>query len=184
MSNSTSKSSKASLLTQVQALMAGTQKHNPNGQFTLGGATYTAAALGQLFKSLADAFAAVDEARASFRAAVSALRGVKTKVAPVMVAYRKLLRTTLGNDPQTLSDYGLEPTKAPKPRSGQQNAAASAKAKATRDARGTKSKKQLLEVHGNVTGIVVTPVTVPAAAPSPSTQPASATPGANSAPKS
>jgi hypothetical protein len=169
-------------LAQVQAIIAGTQKHTPNGSFTLGGVTYTAAALDQLFQSLAEAIAAVNTQQASTKAAVAALKGVKAKVSPIFVAYKRLLQTTYGTDTQTLSDYGLEPRKAPKPRSGEQIAAATAKAKATREARGTTSKKKKLAVKGNVTGITLTPVTTPAAAPS--TQPASATPGAPSAPKS
>ena len=44
MSTNTSKS-KAAALAHVQALIAGTQKHLPNGSFTLGNTTYTAASL-------------------------------------------------------------------------------------------------------------------------------------------
>ena len=182
--NSTSNQSKATLLAQVQALIAGTQKHTPNGSFTLGGVTYTATALGQLLQSLTTAIAAVAAAQASAKAAVSALNGVKAKVGPVIVAYRSLLRTTYGNDPQTLTDYGLTPHKAPAPRSSEELAAAAAKAAATRKARGTTSKKQKLAVTGNVTGVIITPVTTPAAAPSPVAQPASAASSAPSAPKS
>ncbi len=182
MSSSTSKS-KAATLAQVQALLAGTQKHTPNGSFTFGGATYTAAALGQLIESLVAAINAVTAAQTGAKAAVTALDGVKAKVVPVLQGYKRYLRTTYGNDPQTLADYGLQPAKAAKPRSGEQNAAAAAKAKATRIARGTASKKQKLAVKGNVTGVVVTPVTAPEAT-SPSAQPASATPGATPAPKS
>ena len=59
----------------------------------------------------------------------------------------------------------------------QQLAARAAKAKATRLARGTTSKKQKLAVKGNVTGVIVTPVTVPTAAtPVSPAPPASATP--------
>jgi hypothetical protein len=59
-----------------------------------------------------------------------------------------------------------------------QLAARAAKAAATREARGTTSKKQKLAVKGNVTGVTVTPVTAPSAAPSPSAQPASPAPAA------
>jgi hypothetical protein len=182
MSSSSSKSSKAAIVAQVQAFIAGTQKHTPNGQFTLGGTTYTAATLGQLFQSLADAIKAVDEAQASATAAVSAFDGVRAKVVPIMVDYKRLLQTTYGTDTQTLTDYGLEPRKARRPLSSQENAAAAAKAEATRIARGTASKKKKLAIKGNVTGITVTPVTTPEA--SPPVQPASAASSAPSAPKS
>jgi hypothetical protein len=180
MSSSTSKASKATVLAQVQAFIAGTQKHAPNGSFTLGGVVYTAASLEQLFQSLSQAIAAVNAAQASAKAAVSALNGVKAKVGPIIQAYKNLLQTTLGNDPQTLADYDLAPRKVPSPRSSEENAAAKAKAAATRIARGTASKKQKLAVKGNVTGVEVTPVTTSAAPPA---QPAPTAPTAPSATK-
>ena len=63
-----------------------------------------------------------------------------------------------------LADFGLAPRKEPAPKTTEEKAAAAAKAKATRQARGTTSKKQKLTVKGNVTGIIVTPVTAPTAA--------------------
>jgi hypothetical protein len=74
---------------------------------------------------------------------------------------------------QTLADFGLEPPKAPKPRTAEQLAAVKAKAKATRLARGTTSKKQKLAIRGNVTGVDIVPVTEPAAAAKPAVQEAS-----------
>jgi hypothetical protein len=167
--------SKAAVLARVQAFVAGTQKHTPSGSFTLGGVVYTAAALVQLFESLVPAIAAVAAAQASAKAAVTALNGVKAKVGPVLLAYKNFLQTTYGNDPETLTDYGLEPQKAPKPRTTEQLAAAKAKAEATRAARGTTSKKKRLAVTGNVTGVTVTPITAPAPALSPPAQPAPTT---------
>ena len=58
---------------------------------------------------------------------------------------------------------------------GEDQAAAKAKAKATRIARGTRGPKAKKVVKGNVTGVEITPVTAPAAAP----EPATAQPAAN-----
>jgi hypothetical protein len=66
-----------------------------------------------------------------------------------------------GDAADILALFGLEPRKAPAPRTGEENAAAAAKAKATRTARGTASKKQKLAIKGNVTGITVVPTTAP-----------------------
>jgi hypothetical protein len=82
-----------------------------------------------------------------------------------------------GNATDTLALFGLEPRKAPAPRTGTEIAAAAAKAEATRKARGTTSKKQKLAVTGNVTGIQVIPITAPTEA-APSAQLATATPTA------
>ena len=164
MSSSTSKSSKASVLARMQAIIAGTLKHFPNGSFTLGNAPYTTSSLVALFQSLIDAIDALAAAQASAKDAVTAMRGVKAKVAPVYLDYKRFLLATFRTATPALSDFGLEPPKAPKPRSGEQMAAAAAKAEATRKARGTVGKKKKLTVKGDVTGVVVTPVTEPSGA--------------------
>jgi hypothetical protein len=180
MSGTVSKASKAAALARVQAIIAGTQKHFPNGSFTIGNAAFTTASLVQLFQSLADAIAAVNSAQASAKDAVASLRAVRAKVAPVLLEFKRLLLVTFGSATQSLADFGLEPPKARKPLTSGANASAAAKRAATRKARGTASKKQKLAVKGDVTGVVVTPVTShPAASPaSGSAQPAPATPSA------
>jgi hypothetical protein len=57
MSGTTSKT-KAAALAHVLALIAGTTKHFPNGSFTIGSTTYTAASLIQVLQGLADAMLA------------------------------------------------------------------------------------------------------------------------------
>jgi hypothetical protein len=93
-------------------------------------------------------------------------------VDPVIRDLRRFLLASFSTAPQTLAEFGLEPPKARKPRTGAENAAAAAKAEATRKARGTVGSKKKLTIKGNVTGVLVTPVTEPAT-PSPSPQPAS-----------
>ncbi len=159
MSSTISKASKATSLALVQALIAGTKKHFPNGSFTLGNTAYTTASLVELFQSLADAIAASDAAHASAKDAVTASRGAKAKVGPVILAYKRWLLSTFGNATQQLADFGVPPPKARTPRTGEQNAAAAAKRKATRLARGTVGSKKKLAVKGGVTGVVVTPIT-------------------------
>jgi len=91
------------------------------------------------------------------------------------------VRGSFGNQPDVLADFGLEPEKTATPLTVEQKAAAQGKAKATREARGTVGKKAKLKITGNVTGVLVTPVTT--AAP---TQPAVAvgSNGGTSAPAS
>jgi hypothetical protein len=159
MSIITSSPNKATALARVQALMAGTEKHFPNGSFTLGNTTYTTASLVQALKSLEDALAAVDAAQSGARDAVSALRATEATLAPLLRDYRSFLRATFSTAASQLADFGLPPIKARKPLSSEERATATAKMRATRVARGTRSKKQKLAVKGNVTGVVVTPVT-------------------------
>jgi hypothetical protein len=164
MSTITSTQSKASALAHVQALMAGTEKHFPNGSFTLGNAAYTTASLVQAFQALAGALTVLAAAHVSTRDAVTALRETETKVTPLLRDYRNFLRATFSTANAQLADFGLAPPKTRSPLSSEKRVAAAAKMRATRAARGTTSKKQKLAVKGDVTGVLVTPIT--AAGPS------------------
>ncbi len=158
MSTITSKQNQAIALAGVQALVAGTQKHFPNGSFTLGDVTYTTASLVQAIQALEDALTAVHAAHATVRDAVRAHRAAQANVAPLLRDYRTFLRAAFSTA-ATLADFGLTPVRAPRPLDSEQRATATAKLRATRLARGTTSKKQKLAIKGDVTSVLVTPVT-------------------------
>jgi hypothetical protein len=168
----TTSTTQAAALAHVQALIAGTTKHLPNVQFTLGGTAYTAASLIQVLQGLANAMLARDAAKAGAKDALAAEHATQAQVGPIVRAYERLVRDAFANATQTLADFGLTPPKARTPLTTEQLAARAAKAKATRAARGTTSKKKKLAVKGDVTGVTVTPVHAPAAG-SPPAQPAS-----------
>jgi hypothetical protein len=178
MSNTTSKPTKASTLAHVQALIAGTKQHFPSSTITLGNTAYTTASLVELLQSLADAIAATDAAHAATKEAVTASRGASAKVSPVMAAYKRWLLTTYGTAAQTLVDFGVQAPKARTPLTTGKLAAAAAKAASTRKARGTVGSKKKLAVKGDVTGVIMTPVTN-ALAPTPSATPAETTSNAH-----
>ena len=169
MSTTTSAKNKATALTHVQALIAGTQKHFRNGQITLGNTAYTTATLVQALQSLADAITAVNAAHASVTDGLAALRATDTKVVPLIRANTSFLRATFSTATAQLGDFGLQAPKAHQPLPTAKRAAATAKLRATRAARGTTSKKQKLAIKGDVTGVTVTPVTTPAPASPPAT---------------
>ena len=160
----TSTKTKAAALAHVQAIIAGTTKHFPNGSFTIGGTVYTAASLVQVFQGLADAMTARNAAQAGAKDALAAEQAAQTRVGPILLAYKRLVLAAFANAAQTLADFGLTPPKAPTPLTADKLAARAAKANATRTARGTTSRKQKLAVKGDVTGVTVTPVTAPTAA--------------------
>jgi hypothetical protein len=176
MSTAASKQSKATALAGVQALIAGTQKYFPNASFTIGGTAYTTASLIQVLQGLADGFAAANSTHTAAKDALTDLRTLEAKVTPLLRGYRSFVRVSLGNAATTLADFGLKPAKAPTPLTGEQRAAATAKARATRTARGTTSKKQKLAIQGDVTGVVVTPITHSTPSPSPAPAPGVAAP--------
>jgi hypothetical protein len=174
MSSTTSKPTKASALTQVQALIAGTQKHFPNGSFTLGNAPYTAAALIQMYQNLGNALIALATAHVQLKEAGLTVKAGQAQVGPVIQDYKRFLLSSFSTAPQTLADFGLQPPKVRKPLTSDQRAVAKAKVTATRTARGTTSKKQKLAIKGDVTSVNITPVKVapvtqPPAAPAAST---------------
>jgi hypothetical protein len=166
------KPSKAAALASLRSIIAGTQKHTPNGSLTFGNATYAATTLVQMFQSLLDAMAAHDAAQAQARDLLLALRDVLAKVGPVYRAYRRYLVATYGDATQTLADYGLTPPKAKAPQTVEQKALAVARLRATRKARSTKSKKQKAAIKGTVTE----PATAVATPASPATAAAPAKP--------
>ena len=174
----TSQSTKSAALAQVQALLAGTNKTFPNATLTFGNASVQATSIVQDLQSLEQAMLAVNAAQSNARDAMSALRALEASVGPLLRAYKRYLLATYGTSAQQLAVFGLQPTKARTPASTDTRATATAKARATRAARGTKGKKQKLAIKGDVTGVVVTPITTsPEPKPAPSTSP-SASPAA------
>jgi hypothetical protein len=147
---SNSKNTKAATLASVQALIAGTQKHSPNGQFTLGNASYTTASLTQLFESWVNAMLAENAAEGAAKEAVLANRNAGAAARPVIGTYKKYLQATLGNAVQTLADYGLTPAKVAKPLTVKALSAKVQLNEATRKARGTVGPKKRLEIKGSI----------------------------------
>jgi hypothetical protein len=157
------KPSKSAALTSVQGLISGTLAHFPANTFALGSMTFTTASLVQRLQKLADAIIALNTVQAEAKDALSALQQAQEDVDPVIQAYKRFVFATYFDSTPTLADFLLAPPKVPAPRTVVQKAAAAAKLRATRKARGTTSKKQKLAIKGDVTGVVVTPITSPVA---------------------
>jgi hypothetical protein len=177
------KPTQAAAVADVQALIAGTQKHFPNGQFTFGSTVYTTASLVQIFQDLIAAIVAVAPAQATASDVVAARHAMEAKADPVIQAYKSYLRVTFSDAKAQLTDFGMQASKARTPVRPETRLAATAKAKATRIARGTVGKKKKLTIHGDVTGVIVTPVTATGPLPSPQTV-APASPAGATAPAS
>jgi hypothetical protein len=166
MSSTTMKSkSKAAILAQLQALVTGLQKELPNGSFTLMSTVYTTATLLPILQGLIAALTAVNTAQKSAEAALVDLAAEDAKSGPIIRALTRTLTTMYTNSPDTLALFELEAPKPRAPLSAAQRAAAVAKAKATREARGTTGAKQKALITGNVTGVTITPITAPVPAP-------------------
>jgi hypothetical protein len=171
------KTDEASLATQ---LVAGAQKHLANmGQLVIAGGTFTLAQASAQLQAFAKLRSDVEATRAALRVKLDAETAQGPGARAFFLAFIAFVRAAFGASADVLADFGLQPKKAPAPRTAEQKAAAAAKAKATRAARGTIGKRKRALVKGNVTGIEVIPITTGQGAPA---QPASnAATGGNTA---
>ena len=161
-------------------LIAGTGKHLATiAQLMFASGSFTPAQVVAQLQTLVALRQGVSDARAALKAKLAAEASQAPTVREFMLAFVAFVKATFSKSPDVLVDFGLAPKKAATPLTVEQKAAKVAKGQATRKARGTTSKKQKLAVHGDVTGVVVTPVTAsaPVAAtvsPAPSAAPAPA----------
>jgi hypothetical protein len=154
-------------LAALDALIRGLQKQFPGASFTLESHSFTTSELELLIQGVIDALNAVPAAEVASRAAVANVRDRVAKARPILGALKRNLLSMFGNAPQTLALFGLKPLKAKAPRTSEQKALAAARARATRAARGTASKKKKAAIKGNVTGVAITPITMTVASAGP-----------------
>ena len=144
----------------AKALSAGTQKHlSTMPQMIVAGSTVTPAQAEAQLDALAALRDEVTAARTTLNSKVALEKAQIPALRTFLLAFVAYVRGTFGNTPDILADFGLAPRKVPAARTPGKKTAAVAKAEATRAARGTMGPKAKLAVKGNVTGIVVTPVT-------------------------
>ena len=154
----------AETLAQLQGLILGLQTQLPGEKFTLVSTVFTTAELVTALQGTVTALTAVTAAHAALKVTLAAWDAEDAKMGPVILALRRTLQSMYANAPDTLLVFGLEARKVPAPRTTAEKAASAAKAEATREARGTASKKAKSAITGNVTGVTITPITAPTAA--------------------
>ena len=170
-------------------LIAGTKTHFANAaSLAFASATFTPAQVETSLNTLASLRNDVEDAKVALEAKLAAEAEQLAGLRAFMSAFVQFVRATFSKSPGTLADFGLKAKKAKAPLTVEQKATAAAKRKATRAARGTTSAKKKALIKGNVTGVVVTPVT---ASPEPAatvgsgggtSTPATADTGATTAP--
>jgi hypothetical protein len=186
--NGSNNGTKTSLQTSYTALIAGLAAYYQPGdvlQLPTGDQTRD-----EVIADLQKFVQAAEDTKAAYlawRAAVQKERTIELALRPEKQAVQSVVVGRFGRASTTLLKFGIQP-RVPVVRTIAAKAEANAKSEATRKARGTKGSKKKLEISGNVTGVVITPVTstanvanVPTPAPSPAegtpaTAPAAATP--------
>ncbi|HEY5243164.1 MAG TPA: hypothetical protein VIJ22_16905 [Polyangiaceae bacterium] len=143
-----------------RTMIAGVQKNlSASPTITLGGQTFTLAALIKVLQDEIDTASATLVAAGVFHKAVAAEQAATTAGEPVFRALRAFVLNLFEGQTDTLADFGITeiarqvPTAATK-------AAAALKAKATREARGTGGKRQKAKITG---AVPATPATTPTA---------------------
>ena len=189
MGNSNRNQGKSTEAALAEQLAAGTKTHFATAaSLAFASATFTPAQVEASLNTLASLRNDVEDAKVALEAKLAAEAEQLPTLRAFMSAYVQFLLATFSKSPGILADFGLKAKKAKAPLTVEQKAAAAAKRKATRAARGTTSAKKKALIKGNVTGVVVTPVTAspePAAAVGSgggTSTPATAAAGATTAP--
>jgi hypothetical protein len=133
----------------------------------LDGTTFTIPALKARLDAIARRRHEVDKKKADYEEALDEENAEAHDDTVLMGALVALVRATFGNSPSVLVDFGILPKKERTPPTVEEMATAVAKREATRKARDTMGPKAKLAIHGDVTGVTVTPITSNARAPAP-----------------
>jgi hypothetical protein len=157
------KNTKSQVVVVAKQLIAGTEKHlasMPQVPLLLGGSFTPAQIISQL-QALVNLRADVDTSKASTKAKIANEATQMPALRAFMSSYEAFVKGAFGSSPDVLADFGIS-RKARVPLTLEAKATAAAKRASTRAARHTMGAKQKLEVVGDVTGVIVTPVRAPA----------------------
>jgi hypothetical protein len=153
------KNSQVAKTAQATQLIAGVAKHLASmSSIMLESTAYTPAQITSDLQQLVSLYAAVAAAKAAYQAKLAAVKAQAPNLLSLMAALVAYVRLTYANSPDVLADFGLPPKKEKTPLTTEQQTVANAKNAATREARGTTSKKAKKAVKGAVVGVTVTPV--------------------------
>ena len=183
-----SKNGKGQVVVVAKQLIAGTAKHLSSATpVTFAGGPFTGDQITSKLQALVDLRSSVDAAKATAKAKLAAEAAEAPALRTFSRQLRAFVKASFSTSPDVLADFGIT-SKARELPTVEGKAAAVAKRAATRTARHTMGAKQKAGVKGDVTGVVVTPVTAPSpvvTAPSSPTAPATSVgPAAASSPAS
>jgi hypothetical protein len=130
-------------------LVAGTKKNLMGQTFIFGKKSYSAQEMIDLLQRRIDAGKAVAMAYAGWQAAIKAEKDTLRRTEVLAQSYKNLLMAMYGESADMLEQFGLVPKKKRKVKITVKEQAI-AKARATREARGTMGKKAKLKIKGEV----------------------------------
>jgi hypothetical protein len=150
---------KARIAVFAKQLIAGTDQNlGGTNQVMILGNPLTPAEIAAKLRSIVNLRADVDAARASVKAKLALEASEAETLRAFMGAYVSYVRAAYGTSPDVLATFGLS-VKARARLTVEEKVGAVAKSKATRLARHTMGSRQKKAIKGDVTGVVVTPIT-------------------------
>jgi len=150
--------SRDSVVAELRALRAGLEKNRSADSVNIGGRTYSVSDLIARIDVSLKADADLVMARAALTGALTHQRAIQAGEAVFLAAVWALVKLKYSGLHDKLVDFGLEPKQRQAARTNEQRLVMSAKNRATRTKRGTMSKSRKATIHGDVTGVVITPV--------------------------
>jgi hypothetical protein len=172
--NASNNGTKVALQTSYVALIAGLQAlYQPSDILQLSTGDQTRDELIAEFQQFVQAAEDTKASYKAWRGDVQSERAVLAEVSPKRAAIRTTMEGRYGKGSTQLMQLGFTPRK-PSTKTVQAKAAGVVKGKATRAARGTRGSKQKLAITGNVTGVVITPITSTENVAAPANEPAPA----------
>ncbi len=136
--------------TELANIDAGVLKDIPaKTSLTINGTAMTGAQIDTTLKGYIATIQAADAAKQQATAAVTARVNETVEARDFYLQLKKAVIAYFGAQSPQLDDFGLAPAKAKAPKTTAQKAIAAAKAKLTREARGTAGKKQKAAINPN-----------------------------------
>jgi hypothetical protein len=169
---------KGQVVAFAKQLIAGANAHlAKTTPVAFAGGSFTPDQITSKLQTLVNLRTDVDAARAAAKAKLAVETTDMPALRTFMSAFVSFLKVAYSASPDVLAGFGIHP-KARAPLTVEAKAAAAAKRKATRAARHTMGTKQKKAIKGDVTGVLLTPITASpstVAAPSSPTAPATST---------
>jgi hypothetical protein len=163
--NGGNRGTKIELQSAYLGLIAGLEaNYQPDDVFELPMGNVTRDAIVAVLGSFVGAAEATKASNTAWRQDVQTERVAEQTATPVAAAVKAVLVSKYGRRSSKLLAYAIAPAKVPVVTPAAR-AAAAAKAAATRKARGTRGSVQKQGITGNVTGVVITPMTAGPAVP-------------------
>jgi len=153
--NGSNRATKVDLQAQYQAVISGLLAfYAPTDTFLMKSGTYTRDDLVTKFQTLVAALESTKSNYQQWRQGIQAERSLELEVEPLRVGVRAVAQTRFGKDGTQLLQFGFPLAKVPV-HTPASKVLAAAKAKATREVRGTLTKKEKAALKGTVTTVTV-----------------------------